>query len=329
MRQRTICKAVLAAAGGCSLLAGCGLRIDERLPAHVAAHPDPLSLVEDDVPGYAANKRLVFDMWRSVVNAGHVEMADRMLRDDYIQHSPVLPTGRAAFKQIFSAVPRLDRIPELVSPPIVALLAERDLVVMALREDLPRPDGEGTYSSVHFNLFRIEEGRLAEHWHSVQGVPGPALPTAGNGGPLPVTGSVGQARFALLEAERPALAANKRLVFDLWQAVCERGRAAANPFLSEGYVEHNPNQGEDATAFRGFSDPRNPSARTALDAPLVALVAQGDLVVLVTALEHPDPRHPGAIYTSTWFDMFRIENGRIAEHWDAAIVPGTKVPYAG
>jgi predicted SnoaL-like aldol condensation-catalyzing enzyme len=303
--------------------------MDERLPAQVAAHPDPLSLVEDDVPGYAANKRLVFDMWRSVVNAGHVEMADRMLRDDYIQHSPMLPTGRAAFKQIFSAVPRLDPIPELVSPPIVALLAERDLVVMALREDLPRSDGEGTYSSVHFNLFRIEEGRLAEHWHSVQGVPGPALPRVGEGGPLPVTGSVGEARLALLQSNDRVLAANKRLVFELWQAVGQRGRAAAAGLLAEDYVEHNANGSGDAPAFRGFSDPRNPSAARVLDAPLVALVAQGDLVVLITALEHPDPRREGAIYTSTWFDMFRIENGRIAEHWDPAIVPGTKVPYAG
>jgi predicted SnoaL-like aldol condensation-catalyzing enzyme len=29
----------------------------------------------------------------------------------------------------------------------------------------------------------------------------------------------------------------------------------------------------------------------------------------------------GQKYTSTWFDMFRIENGKIAEHWDPATKP--------
>ena len=31
-----------------------------------------------------------------------------------------------------------------------------------------------------------------------------------------------------------------------------------------------------------------------------------------------DSRHPEHIYYMTWFDMFRIENGKIAEHWDSS-----------
>ena len=27
---------------------------------------------------------------------------------------------------------------------------------------------------------------------------------------------------------------------------------------------------------------------------------------------------PGKKYTSTWFDMLRVENGKVAEHWDPA-----------
>jgi len=33
----------------------------------------------------------------------------------------------------------------------------------------------------------------------------------------------------------------------------------------------------------------------------------------------PDPKGPAKKYTTTWFDMFRIENGKIAEHWDPAL----------
>ena len=84
----------------------------DRATADVAitGHPDPLSLLAHDDPELARNKRLVFDMWRSIVNGGHVELADEMLHEECTQHSPVLPTGREAFKQIFSAVPRLDEI---------------------------------------------------------------------------------------------------------------------------------------------------------------------------------------------------------------------------
>jgi len=34
--------------------------------------------------------------------------------------------------------------------------------------------------------------------------------------------------------------------------------------------------------------------------------------------ELPDPKDASKKYTTTGFDMFRIEDGKIAEHWDAA-----------
>jgi predicted SnoaL-like aldol condensation-catalyzing enzyme len=283
-------------------------------PAEVSGHPDPLSLLADDDPVLAANKRLVFDMWRSVVNAGHVELADEMLREDYIQHSPVLPSGRAAFKRIFSAVTRRP-IPELVAPPLVAILAEGNLVIMALREELREPDGEGHYTTTHFNLFRVEDGRLAEHWHSVQAAPGPLLPPAGQGGPLPVTGVTGAAQSTLLQAASPALAVNKRLAVDAWRQSVAAGRDEAPAIdLGAGHVEHDPTAGPGR---------RGTPVAAAAETPLVAIVAQGDLVVIVTGREHPHPSRADATYTTTWFDMFRIDDGRIAEHWNGAIKPGT------
>jgi predicted SnoaL-like aldol condensation-catalyzing enzyme len=292
------CLPVLAA---CATAAGSG---------DVSARADPLSQLSDADPQLAHNKRLAFDMWRGIVNAGHVELADEMLQEGYIQHSPVLPTGRAAFKRIFSAVPRTE-IPAVVSPPLVAIIAERDLVVMALREEWPDPRGEGCYATTHFNLFRVADALLAEHWHSVQQAPGANVLPPEGGGPQRVTGAMGDERRRLLAAASPALAANKRLVFDAWQ-----GRAHER-HLAGSYVDHDPTAPTGGPAY----PPR--------DAPLVALVAQGDLVVLVTALEHPHPARADATYTTTWFDMFRIERNRLAEHWNGAIKPGTPLPTYG
>jgi len=50
----------------------------------------------------------------------------------------------------------------------------------------------------------------------------------------------------------------------------------------------------------------------------VAIVAEGDLVVISFANERTDPNDMNKKYTTTWFDMFRIENGKIAEHWDSS-----------
>jgi predicted SnoaL-like aldol condensation-catalyzing enzyme len=45
-------------------------------------------------------------------------------------------------------------------------------------------------------------------------------------------------------------------------------------------------------------------------------MAEGDYVVLAFKRELPDPQNAGKNYTTTWFDMFRIQDGKIAEHWD-------------
>ena len=212
----------------------------------------------------------------------------------------------------------------MVSPPLVTIIAEGDLVVMALREELPAAGGNGTYANVHFNLFRVHDGRLAEHWHSVQAAPGPAVPAPEDGGPQPITGAEGAAQKALLASPDPGLAANKRLVFDAWRMAVTRGpEAMAARYATDDYVEHNANAGPAPRVFvaRPGQGP--------IDGPLVAAVAQGDLVVLVQAVKHPHPVREGDTYTTAWFDMFRIEGGKIAEHWDAAPMAGAPEPAYG
>ena len=69
-----------------------------------------------------------------------------------------------------------------------------------------------------------------------------------------------------------------------------------------------------------FSKVAKPKAvESKIKAPLVAIVGDGDLVILAFAREGSDPKDSSRKYTTTWFDMFRIENGKIAEHWDPAI----------
>jgi hypothetical protein len=72
--------------------------------AQVAVTPstDHAALLASADPKLAQNKRLVYDFWREVFEAGHLELANQYMAESYIQHNPNVPTGRAAFVDFFT-----------------------------------------------------------------------------------------------------------------------------------------------------------------------------------------------------------------------------------
>lgn len=140
------------------------------VPAHAQVPPEPNpnheQMLASADPKVAANKRLVYDFWREVFEAGHMERAEKYLSDAYIQHNPNVPSGRAAFVETFSKrFPQPKPIQDRVSRPLVAILAEGDLVtlVFAREYDHPRESGK-KYSTTWFDMFRVENGKITEHW---------------------------------------------------------------------------------------------------------------------------------------------------------------------
>jgi predicted SnoaL-like aldol condensation-catalyzing enzyme len=124
----------------------------------------------------------------------------------------------------------------------------------------------------------------------------------------------------LLKSSDPKLAANKKLVFDMWRSIVQAGRTdLATQYFTPGYIQHNPNvaSGRDnLIAYMKATRPVRPIAKE-ITFPVVALMAEGDIVTLATVSYDDDPDNPGKRYAGTHFDMFRIENGKIAEHWDS------------
>ena len=137
---------------------------------------------------------------------------------------------------------------------------------------------------------------------------------------VPVSASADHA--ILLASPDPKLAGNKRLVYDFWREVFEAAQMdRAEQYLAERYIQHNPNVPTGRAAFiEFFSKVKQPKPiEPKVSAPLVAITAEGDLVVLSFVREMPEPKDPSMKYTTTWFDMFRIEEGKIVEHWDPAV----------
>jgi predicted SnoaL-like aldol condensation-catalyzing enzyme len=132
------------------------------------AAPDQARLLESQDPKLAANKRLVFDMYRVIIQGGHTELAPRYFREDYIQHNPNVTSGRDALVAYMKATRPVRRIEPKITFPVVAMMAEGDLVMVATVTYAPDPEHAGQkYAGTHFDLFRIQDGRIAEHWDSV------------------------------------------------------------------------------------------------------------------------------------------------------------------
>ncbi len=126
---------------------------------------------------------------------------------------------------------------------------------------------------------------------------------------------------ALLAAADPKLAANKKLVYDFWREVFEAGHMdLADRYMAESYIQHNPNVPTGRAAFVGFFTQfvKPKPIQPRITAALVTITAEGDKVILSFVRETADPKDATRKFTTTWFDMFRIDNGKIAEHWDCA-----------
>lgn len=104
---------------------------------------------------------------------------------------------------------------------------------------------------------------------------------------------------------------NRRIVEEFLDLINRHGqvREAFERHVSEGYIQHNPtarNGREDAIALVGGL-----AARPGFRASVKRIVAEGDLVAVHLHLDF-GAGAPGLAV----MDMFRLENGKIVEHWD-------------
>jgi predicted SnoaL-like aldol condensation-catalyzing enzyme len=115
----------------------------------------PAQRPADDRP--QRNKALVLDAMTSLFQRRDASAVDRLYVEDYVQHNPHSPQGRAALKSLVAALS--DEV--WYEPGLI--LAEGEFVAIhgRIRGWAERPQ-------VVIDLFRIEDGRLAEHWDVLQ-----------------------------------------------------------------------------------------------------------------------------------------------------------------
>ena len=112
-------------------------------------------------------------------------------------------------------------------------------------------------------------------------------------------------------AESPQQEANKKAVLEFYEAaINQKDFDKAAPYIGSRYTQHNPNAAdgpEGLKRFLAFLREKFPQAHSEIKQVFV----DGDYVILhVHAVREPGT-HGNAIV-----DIFKLENGKVVEHWD-------------
>jgi predicted SnoaL-like aldol condensation-catalyzing enzyme len=216
---------------------------------------------------------------------------DRYFGESFVQHDPNLADGLAGMKS-FAA--------EVASSPTADITIYRTLVDEDFVLLHSRYDGVGRYSAsaIAFDLFRFKDGKIVEHWGAQEPEAPPNL-----SGRTQVDGPT-----EVLDREKTE--ANRTLVRSYRETVMVSLRFDRIEEFIEGahYAQHASKIGD------GIARLRDRIAGVAKEGGQLYLtprrfVAEGNFVLVLT--EGDLPSGPTALY-----DLFRVENGKIVEHWD-------------
>ena len=107
------------------------------------------------------NKEVIKKFYQEFFNDHIVESADKYVREDYIQHNPGVEQGREGLKTAFAQ--KFIEHPEFALD-IKMLIAEDNMVAVYLKN----VDPQGNTRCRVVDIYRLEDGMLAEHWDVLQ-----------------------------------------------------------------------------------------------------------------------------------------------------------------
>ena len=128
---------------------------------------------------------------------------------------------------------------------------------------------------------------------------------------------------ALFVSKDAKLNRNKQAAYHIQKELLECGEwSRAGEWLTKAYHQHNPNakSGLDGVVyfFTQVLKVQPKACPEKMQTKIVAVVAEGDYVTVMTPRSGKDPKDPTQTYYTTWFDTWRFVDGKADEHWDPA-----------
>jgi len=136
---------------------------------------------------------------------------------------------------------------------------------------------------------------------------------------------------SLFKDKNPTLNKNKQATLHIMRELLQCGQwDRAGEWLTPAYHQHNPNAASGLegviTFFTKVLKVKRVDSCPKLTSEVVAVMADGDYVTVLTPRKYPDPRTPGKEYYTSWFDTWRFVNGKADEHWDPATITPPAAP---
>ncbi len=205
----------------------------------------------------------------------------------YTQHNTGIADGAAGFAELLKKLP-----PKSAKVNTARVFQDGDFVVTHTEYDFFGP-------KIGFDIFRFEKGKIVEHWDNLQ-----STQKANPSGHTMIDGptEIGDAA---------PTARNKKLVRSFVEDVLVNGRmdALAGYFDGDRYIQHNPAIADNLSGLaRALKELAKQGIVMKYDR-IHRVLGEGNFVLVVSEGSF------GGKHTS-FYDLFRVEKGKIAEHWD-------------
>ena len=223
---------------------------------------------------------------------GDTDIAKELLAEDYIQHNLAYGTGRDAF---ISSVEYLASADEKTTVENIRAFEDGDKVFLQTVYNFA-----GAGEQVAFDIFRFDnEGKIAEHWDNLaaKAEPNPS-------GHTQIDGTMEVTDLDKTEE-------NRKLVEDFLYDVMQGNNLDKTPDYFDGdtYIQHNTGI---ADGVSGLNEALAALAEQNIQMIYTTthqVLAQGNFVLAVSEGTFGDK-------STAYYDLWRVENGKIAEHWD-------------
>lgn len=242
---------------------------------------------KQEKPMASHQKEQVVELLKSI-ETGNPQPVAYINPNKYIQHNLAVGDGLAGFGAVLQQLPK-----------------------GSAKVNTVRVFQDGNYVFTHtdyiffgpkvgFDIFRFEDGRIVEHWDNLQEKPAAANP----GGHTMTDGQT--------VVQDPAKTdANKTLVRAFVDDVLVNGRMEklASYFDGDRYVQHNPQIGD---GLSGLGNALQAMAKQGIAMKydrIHKVLGEGSFVLIVSEGSFAGRR-------TSFYDLFRVESGKIAEHWD-------------
>jgi predicted SnoaL-like aldol condensation-catalyzing enzyme len=212
----------------------------------------------------------------------------------YTQHNLAVADGLAGFGAALAALP-----PGSAKVNTVRVFQDGDFVFAHTDYNFFGP-------KIGFDIFRFADGKIVEHWDNLQETPAAPNPS----GHTMIDGPTEPTDLAKTEE-------NKALVRSFVDDILVNGRMdkLAGYYDGDNYVQHNPQIGDGLSGLGAALQAMAANGITMKYDTIHQVLGEGNFVLTVS-----EGSFAGA--PTSFYDLFRVENGKIAEHWDTIeIIP--------